>query len=238
MAGFDMPLHLSQSISELTNSYSVLMNELGVQFVVGSTNIRSFVNTVAWTNAHGQALAASALFFQGSVQGALQNSWGQFYIPSSYTAATYPKWGTHPSLDHLLSSETLKFVHHGTEANRVRKLELIAHCPESYSRLRVCWIQDIGLKNCGECEKCVRTLVALDILGRLSFYSTFARGALSRGKVRALKMRTHQARIFARELIWEAAKRLKFRVCVDLGFALFRRELFHRRINLPRIQKG
>ena len=222
MAGFDMPRHLSQSISELTSSYSVMMKELKIQFVAGSTNIRSFVNAVDWTNAHGQALAATALFFK--------DSWGQFYIPSSYTATTYPKWGTHPSLDHLLSTESLKFVHHGTESNRVSKLNLISNYPESYSRLRVCWIQDIGLKNCGECEKCVRTMVALDILGKLSCYSTFGRKSLNPGKIRDLKMRTHQARLFAQELIWEAAKRLKLSVCANLGFALLQRELFRHKI--------
>jgi hypothetical protein len=222
MAGFDMPLQLTQSISELTRSYSVLMKELGIQFVIGSTNIRSFVNTVDWTNAHGQALGAAALFFK--------NSWNQFYIPSSYTSASYPKWGTHPSLDHLLSTETLRFVHHGDESNRVSKLNLVSKYQDSYSRLRVCWIQNIGLKNCGECEKCVRTLVALDILNKRFLYTTFASDSLSSVKIRSLKMRTHQARLFARELMWEAAKRLKWRVLLDLGFALLQRELFHRRV--------
>lgn len=238
MAGFDMPLHLTQSISELTDSYSIMMKELGIQFVVGSTNIRSFVNSVDWTNAHGQALAATALFFK--------DSWKQFYIPSSYTSASYPKWGTHPSLDHLLSTESLTFVHHGTESNRVNKLGLISQFPESYSRLRVCWIQDIGLKNCGECEKCVRTMVALDIQGKLSRYTTFGVAGLDSKNIRrlirsligGLKMRTHQSRIFARELIWEAAKRLKMGVCLDLIFSLLRREVFHRRIVRQKINVG
>jgi hypothetical protein len=222
MAGFDMPLHLTQSIAELTRSYAVMMKGLGVEFVVGSTNIRKFVNTVAWTNAHGQALAAAALFFK--------NSWRNFYIPSSYASGSHPKWGTHPSLDPLLSTESLKFIHHGIEANRVNKLSLISTYSETYDRLRVCWIQDLGLKNCGECEKCIRTMIALALQNKLFHYTTFEGDALNAGKIRNLKMRTHQARIFAQELIIEAAKRFKLGICLNLGFALLRRAVFHKKV--------
>lgn len=220
MSGFDMPLNLGDSISELTGSYSRMMKDFGREFIIGSTNIRQFVNTVNWTNAHGQALAAAALFFK--------NRWSRFYIPSSYTRGTYPKWGTHPSLDPLLSTEMMEFVHHGYSANRVKKLEKIAAVPASFDRLRVCWIQDIGLKNCGNCEKCMRTMIGLDLLDALPNFSTFA--GLSRGKVRAMKLRTYQARLFARELMREAIHRRKFKTVIDLGIALLRREIFYRGI--------
>ena len=220
MGGFDMPLNLTWSISELTRSYAGMMKTLGVGFIAGSTNVRNFVNTVDWTNAHGQALAASALFFKAN--------WSCFHVPASYTNGTYPKWGTHPSLDPLLSVEALEFRHHGSGANRVRKLEAIARAPESHERLRVCWIQDIGLKNCGRCEKCVRTMVALDILGKLGRYRTFEAEKSLGAKIRSLPQRTHQARLFARELMVEAMRRAKFRTCADLGYSLLKRELFYR----------
>ncbi|MEK6578030.1 MAG: hypothetical protein AABZ55_02275 [Bdellovibrionota bacterium] len=219
MSGFDMPLHLTDSISELTRSYSTLMTELGINFIHGSTNIREFVNSVDWTNSHGQALSAAALFFRNSID--------RFFIPSSYTRETYPKWGTHPELDPLLSNETMKFVHHGAEANRVKKLETVSLAPESYNRLRVCWIQDIGLKNCGRCEKCVRTMIALDLLGKLGAYSTFIT-PLSRRKVRSLILRTHQSRLFARELIAAAARKKVYHHAFDLSISLLRREFFYR----------
>lgn len=221
MAGFDMPLHLTQSIGELTDSYSEMMKDLGIDFIVGSTNIRKFVNSVDWTNSHGQALGATALFFK--------NSWKRFYIPSSYSEKTHPKWGTHPQLDPLLSTESMEFVHHGLTANRVEKLKVIVRAPESFSRLRVCWIQDLGLKNCGQCEKCIRTSVALEILDSLAPYSTFdaARWSrLSRQKVRSLSQRTYQSRLFAKELMREALVRRKFRIWLDLGYSLLRREIF------------
>ena len=145
MAGFDMPINLTWSIGELANSFSLMMKAAGTEFIAGSTNIRTFVNSVDWTNAHGPALMATAMFFK--------HRFSEFYIPSSYTEGAYPRWGSHPELDSLLSSESLSFVHHGSDRNRVQKLAVVARSPMSYERLRVCWIQDIGLKNCGVCEK-------------------------------------------------------------------------------------
>jgi hypothetical protein len=220
MAGFDMPLNLVASIQELTASYSQMMEGFNVEFIPGSTNVRAFVNTVDWTNAHGTALAASALFFRSRLS--------FFAIPSSYTGKRYPKWGTHPELDPLLSTEELQFQHHGAEADRVKKLEFIAKNSESFDRLRVCWIQDIGLRNCGACEKCIRTMIALRLVGALELYRTFPINALTRRKVRGLSMRTHQARVFARELMVQALLRVDFTVFFDLLFALLKREWSHR----------
>jgi hypothetical protein len=220
VTGFDMPLHFTESIEALTSSYAEMMKELGITFIVGSTNVRAFVDSVDWTNAHGQALAASALFFR--------RSFGRFHVPSSYRAGRYPKWGTHPELDPLLSTEALRFSHHGDEANRVRKLEKIVRFSEAFGRLRVCWIQNLGLRNCGECEKCIRTMIALDLLEALPRFRTFERGTLTRAKIRSLTLRTHQARLFARELLVEAIRRRRWRIAADLAAALLRREWFYR----------
>jgi len=225
MAGFDMPVNLTWSIGELADSYTAMMKDAGIEFIAGSTNIRTFVNSVDWTNAHGPALMATALFFNHRLS--------EFYIPSSYTDGSYPRWGSHPELDPLLSSESLGFVHHGSNLNRVQKLDVVARSPMSYERLRVCWIQDIGLKNCGVCEKCVRTQIALDIVGALARYRTFENRSLDHSQIRNLRHRTHQSRVFARELMREAIKRGRLRVWGSLGYSLLRREMFHR-INLQK----
>ncbi|MBI2712395.1 MAG: hypothetical protein HYX41_06010 [Bdellovibrio sp.] len=216
MAGFDMPLNLKDSIHQLTSTYSKLMTDSGISFVTGSTNIRKFVNSVEWTNAHGQALIASALFFE--------SHWQSFTIPSSYTHGSYPKWGTHPSLDPLLSTSTMKFKHHGAEKNRVSKLEWIAQHPESFHKVRVCWIQELGLQNCGVCEKCIRTQLALQILDKNDNYLNFER-KLTRKAIRSLSQRTYQGRLFAWELIKEALSRWKFGVAFDLWYSLIARRI-------------
>lgn len=217
MAGFDMPLHLEASIGELTRSYAALMQERGVRFTVGSTNVRAFVDSVDWTNAHGPALAASALFFK--------NAWAQFLIPSSYVEGRSPAWGTHPELDGLLSTPALRFIHHGAQLNRLEKLSRVAQDVASHTRLRVCWIQDIGLRNCGRCEKCLRTLTALEILGVRDRFTTFPRtsGAELLRAVRALPQRTHQGRVFAGELIRGALRARKPAIAWAVASPLLRR---------------
>jgi hypothetical protein len=119
----------------------------------------------------------------------------------------------------------MRFVHHGSNATRLDKLATIVRDPMSYDRLRVCWIQDIGLKNCGECEKCIRTMTALDILEALCLYSTFKKksGLLGK-KIRALPQRTYQSRLFARELLWAALRRGKLNRAYDLGYSLLMRQ--------------
>lgn len=230
MAGFDMPLNLTGSIAELTGSYQKMMKKMGISFITGSTNVRNFVNSVDWTNAHGQALAAAALFFK--------NQWEVFFIPSSYTIGTHPKWGTHPLLDPLLSTESMELVHHGAHANRVEKLAIVSRAEESYGRLRVCWIQDLGLRNCGQCEKCVRTMAALDILGVLKRYRTFNFEDWNAGKIRSLPQRTYQARLFARELMGEAIRRGKVWTWLNLGYSLLRREVVFRSRKRKRPEKS
>ena len=217
MAGFDMPLQLVDSIGELTRSYQPMWASEGKQLIVGSTNIRRFVDTVDWTNAHGPALAASAHFFAGA--------WRKFYVPSSYTQSGHPKWGTHPELDPLFSSEKLEFAHHGAKLNRLQKLQVIAQVPLADERLRVCWIQDLGLHNCGVCEKCVRTQIALELLGVRERFTTFDPALFNRALIRNLSMRTHQARIFGFELLAESVRRRRWDVAGDLTWAFVRRSV-------------
>lgn len=219
MAGFDMPLNLTASIQQLADAFTELMRDSGIRLWVGATNVRKFVNAVDWTNAHGQALAASALFFEPL--------WQTFTIPSSYLRESHPRWGTHPELDPLLSTENLRLSHHGADLHRVDKLRRIVQFRDAESRLRVCWIQDIGLRNCGVCEKCLRTMTALDLLGALPRYTTFNRRRVPLLKLAKLSQRSEQSRIFSRELIDEAVKHKRWAIAgallISLGIRSWRR---------------
>lgn len=83
----------------------------------------------------------------------------------------------------LLSTESTEiFVSDGGKS-RVRKTELIADHPLSKRFLDVCWREflvnkygneayyDSGKLNCSRCDKCKRTMMALDLLGKLDGYS-------------------------------------------------------------------
>src|SRR5262249_10973275 len=71
------------------------------------------------------------------------------------------------------SSETTELVHDGCEATRIEKARRIATSPVALSSLRVCWENRDGAYNCGRCEKCLRTMINLLVVGALDRCSTF-----------------------------------------------------------------
>ena len=85
------------------------------------------------------------------------------YIASGHTWRELWPDGSHPLTDPLWSSSAVNIVHHARDVTRAEKLARIAQAPGALEILRVCW-QDKGF-NCGHCEKCVRTMVLLRLLG-------------------------------------------------------------------------
>jgi hypothetical protein len=86
------------------------------------------------------------------------------YIPSSWTYANLVPWGSHALLDTLWSTESCELVHDGAESPRTEKLATVAQSQAALRVLRVC-PADAEVYNCGRCEKCLRTMVTLHLLG-------------------------------------------------------------------------
>jgi hypothetical protein len=216
IAGFDTPVNLRESLADMRTRLAIAAGKLGRRLIAVETNAREWLDTVDWTNAHGPLLAAAALFFEGE--------WNEFIVPSSYRPGTSPRWGTHPALDPLLSTESLRFTHESTPHSRLDKLARLVAEPAAHESLRVCWRQDLGLRNCGECEKCVRTMIGLDVLGVLPRFTTFP-ARLARARVSGLTLRNHQARLFAREMAWGALRRGRLGWTLAIGEAFVRRAI-------------
>jgi hypothetical protein len=107
----------------------------------------------------------SILLTHGAVLGGLGAGLGlkQLLIPASYTFSNLMPWGSHPMLDPLWSTETMTVVHHGADASRIEKTAYIAKHQYMLDQLQVCWYA--GGRNCGACGKCMRTALALYLLG-------------------------------------------------------------------------
>jgi hypothetical protein len=115
-----------------------------------------------WEHYHGAALA--------SVAHLLAARFCTVYVPASQTYAYLGPLGSHPLLDPRWSSESVELVHDGCEASRIEKIEHVAAEPAARHWLRVCWENRGGEYNCGRCEKCLRTMVAMDALGGLNAF--------------------------------------------------------------------
>lgn len=68
----------------------------------------------------------------------------------------------------LFSTRNLRIYSEGEGMTRMQKVSEMVNYPPSYKYLNVC-LHDGN--NCGKCEKCVRTLLAIDASGKLDNYS-------------------------------------------------------------------
>jgi hypothetical protein len=135
--------------------------EMGLTFVEVTTNVRTVTDPLGdWgVKFHGAALATVALLLSDTVH--------RVVVPASYHTTELFAWGSHPELDPLWSSTTVQLRHHGEDATRPEKVQFIASNASAMRHLRVCWENRHGRYNCGECEKCIRTMINLRAAGAL-----------------------------------------------------------------------
>ena len=86
-------------------------------------------------------------------------------MPARTDPDFYPTW----------SRPDFERVEDGVGTKRVEKASIVAKCETALRYLHVCWENRGGAYNCGRCEKCLRTMVSLRILGVLDHCSTLHR---------------------------------------------------------------
>jgi hypothetical protein len=69
--------------------------------------------------------------------------------------------GTNAVSDRFLSSARMRVVHDGAAVPRIEKLARLTEWPAFLENARVCWTPRDDGRNCGHCEKCLRTVLAL-----------------------------------------------------------------------------
>ena len=95
------------------------------------------------------------------------------FVASSLTFYNMEPEGTHPLLEPNYGSSELAIFHDGTQLARREKVNLVAGWQVGLDNLRVCTMNPPGLANCGQCEKCLRTMTALVAAGKLSQTDAF-----------------------------------------------------------------
>lgn len=168
MKGLELPLSTycnGQDKAVVANMMKVA-DHYNLDLVVGETNIRD-VFPLNWEyHYYGPGLGATAL--------SLSNGFSIVFIPSSHSYAFIYHDPSSPLIDGLWSNENTCIFHDGSEKERAEKVaDLIVHDPFALGRLRVCVANEGGDYNCGKCWKCVRTMVTLEILGRLKDSESF-----------------------------------------------------------------
>ncbi|MGQ4647675.1 hypothetical protein [Lyngbya aestuarii] len=154
--GFDIPLRQKSVFNRAVAKSKEMLSSLAVELIPMATNFRELKQD--WEEVYGAAVASCLMLLQGG--------YGIGMIPSgpSYKALILPH-GSNPITDRLLSSGAFQIVHDGTGASRLEKIRQIANWPEALKNLRVCWEGSQLDRNCGKCEKCIRTVLSFRAMG-------------------------------------------------------------------------
>ncbi len=149
--GFDIPLIQKNIFDKAMQKAKLILDDLGLKLIPITTNIRDFNQD--WEHIHGAALASCLMLFEKEYNLGLISS----SLP--YNTLELP-WGSNPITDFLMSNNNLKIIHYGASYNRLEKIRNIIDFTVVCDNLRVCWEGENLDKNCGKCEKCMRTILA------------------------------------------------------------------------------
>jgi hypothetical protein len=180
--GLDIPLEEKAACKRVDTTLRDIAAESGDRYIWLRTNLRELLR---WRTLWGHESHGAVLASLGTV---LAPAISTLRIPATHTNEADIAWGSHPELDPLWSTSTLRIVHDGGDASRAVKTARLAGEPLAQRHLRVCYEQ-FETTNCGECMKCLRTMATLQLLGRLEAFETFER-PLDIDLLRSMSLRT------------------------------------------------
>jgi hypothetical protein len=170
VVGYDVPVADRGRAAAVTGLLTAVAAETGCRGIVMATNLRRhpLVRATPWLRAFAGPLAA--------IGHLLGPEAGRILISSDGLAFEHPEIGSRPTTDPLFGSAALAVEHVAPGVTRLEKIRAIAAEPIVRRHLRVCW-KNVGDRlNCGRCEKCVRTMLALDACGTLCRFPSFDHG--------------------------------------------------------------
>jgi hypothetical protein len=172
------------SFQNVVNAVTIMAEDAGLELIQVYTNAYAHFRDLDsdfsfWRfEYHGSFLAAIAHIFAPRLSVAS--------IASTYDFANLEPWGSHPLLDPLYSTVDLQIRHENAALSRLEKTKLVGEWDVALKQLRVCNEKASykeGNYNCGNCEKCVRTMTAFLSLGMLDRIATFKEKGVSQEKL-------------------------------------------------------
>ncbi len=202
--------------------FNNILQKFGVNLVPVWTNIRSLdEDNDGWKyETHGSAMAAVGQCFSNFI--------GDIWLASSYSISQLHNWGSHPILDRCYSSSSINIHHTRERVLRIEKIENVAEIPEVLDVLRVCFFGDNDNLNCGHCEKCIRTKIALLICDKLDASDSMPNKEITFNDIIKMESLIENTAIFTRECIPALIAKGRY----DLVFAL-RLKLLSRILKKP-----
>lgn len=173
--GFDIPLAHRDALERKNRALDRIASEVGKKLVTLTTNLRETGIRQPWGAVlHGPALGGVGLL--------LGNRWREVLLSSWFCHEDHVPWGSSGITDPLLSTAATRTRPYGAGHDRFEKVEFLTRFPLALETLHVCW-EERSESNCGRCEKCYRTLLALEILGVRDRATAFPPGPLDLGRL-------------------------------------------------------
>ena len=171
LGGFNTPM---DDFDTMQAELEPFATRVGRRLVPVLTNIRYGEHAIdtPYSMGHWQERLAHGAFLAGVVH-MLGRRYKEFIIPASPSYGRLQPWGSHPMCDPLLSASDLRVVHDGASFNRIQRTEIVARNDDALAILLVCARNDRRAGNCSRCQKCLRTMAMLDLLGAKNRARTF-----------------------------------------------------------------
>lgn len=174
--GYDVPFekkHMWQNVEQQCRTFAT---QYGHSITFATFNLHSFLNIKylsrltkeipTWVEYTSEGLSHTAM-----AAPILYKTGHRHILIASSTTPEFPfPYGTNGSIDNFISFAGVTVTHDGDSFNRVEKIQQIQKMTKKHMLdqpvLRVCWGKDKKGGNCCACEKCLRTIHELWVVGQ------------------------------------------------------------------------
>lgn len=151
--GFDVDPADDAGFGRLVERVRPLLDDAGLALHVVWTDARRLWAYQEWDYSFGLQFACILHQFADRFDA------GLLAAGRKYDGPNYP-FGSNAMTDPLMSGGLFDLVHDGAGRNRTEKIGRLLARPTAIRALRFCWQGPDPGRNCGACEKCVRTRLA------------------------------------------------------------------------------
>lgn len=154
--GMDIPLDRNDFFLGAAHRAERMLSETGVPLVLVRSSVRSL--KMDWEDSFGLQLLSCFLLFQKHFAWAINGS------GEPYDTLVLP-WGSTPVTDPHCATAAMQLVIDGCSFDRTEKVRWLVDNTQVAQSLRVCWAGKQLDRNCGCCEKCIRTMLNFWAIG-------------------------------------------------------------------------
>ena len=146
--GADVPLDDTKSFTDVFNNAKKMTDDLNVTLVPIKTNIPR--STYNWSLEYMPVIVGGLALFS--------KKFAKCIIASADSVCRFNRLsGSNTTTDPWLSCDNFRVISDGLEHNRTERAAVVKDWDVGMQNLRVCWRNLDKSKNCGVCEKCIRT---------------------------------------------------------------------------------